>query len=398
MHYDKIEDTVNAFVNLDCRLAGDPDGPLAGLTFAAKDIFDVAGFVTGAGNPDWAQTHSPAMKHSWAIETLTNAGATLNGKTITDELTRGILGNSPHFGTPTNPSATDRVPGGSSSGSAAAVAASLVDFSLGSDTGGSVRVPASFCGLYGIRPTHGSLSLEGVFPQADSFDTMGWFARDADTFARVGRVLFSSAVTTSSPSKVVIAQDAFDLASDGVIEALQPALDTLVSLLDSVTTERLSLTSLEHWRENQVTLQGNEAWNTMGEWISATNPRVGFEVAIRFLQGMSVTRDEVTNAENVRQSATDRVNSLLANNAVICLPTSPVPAPLRNRSVIEAQDVRTTIVRLTCIAGLTGCPQISLPLGEYDGAPVGLSLIGSRGSDMMLIDFAQQIASLMGKN
>ena len=136
----------------------------------------------------------------------------------------------------------------------------------------------------------------------------------------------------------------------------------------------------------------------MGEGSSATNPRVGFEVAIRFLEGMSVTRDEVTNSENVRQSATDRVNSLLANNAVICLPTSPVPAPLRNRSVIEAQDVRTTIVRLTCVAGLTGCPQISLPLGEYDGAPVGLSLIGSRGSDMMLIDFAQQIASLMGKN
>ena len=398
MDFTNIEDTVNAFVNLDCRLAGIPDGPLAGLTFAAKDIFDVAGFVTGAGNPDWAHTHSPATKNSWAIETLTNAGATLNGKTITDELTRGILGNSPHFGTPTNSAATDRVPGGSSSGSAAAVAASLVDFSLGSDTGGSVRVPASFCGLYGIRPTHGSLPLAGVFPQADSFDTMGWFARDADTFARVGRVLFNSDVTTSSPSKMVIAQDAFDLASDGVVGALQPALDTLGSLLNSVTTERLSLTSLEHWRENQVTLQGYEAWNTMGEWISTTNPRVGFEVAIRFLQGMSVTRDEVTNAENVRQSATDRVNSLLANNAVICLPTSPGPAPLRNRSVIEAQDVRTTIVRLTCVAGLTGCPQISLPLGEYDGAPVGLSLIGSRGSDMMLIDFAQQISSLMGKN
>ena len=208
-----MSDPLNAFcADSDAYLAGAADGPLAGLTFAAKDIFDVAGHVTGCGNPHWKATHEPAESTAWVVQTLVDAGATMTGKTITDELTRGIFGENAHYGTPRNPRAAGRVPGGSSSGSASAVAGRLVDFALGSDTGGSVRVPASFCGLYGLRPTHGRIPLDGMLLQAPSYDTIGWFARDAETFARVGEVMLPAGAAVERPSRLIIAEDAFELA------------------------------------------------------------------------------------------------------------------------------------------------------------------------------------------
>src|SRR2546428_4307461 len=171
------------------RIAGAPRGPLTGRTSAAKDRFDAAGHPTGGGNPDWARQNPVPTRHAWAVQRLLDAGAALIGKTITDEVSLGILGENPFEGTALNPKAPDRVPGGSSSGSASAVAQGLCDTALGTDTGGSVRVPASFCGLYGIRPTHGRLDLGGMMPQAPSSDTTGWFARDAATFARVSDVM-----------------------------------------------------------------------------------------------------------------------------------------------------------------------------------------------------------------
>src|SRR3989442_1106294 len=189
------------------RIAGAPRGPLTGLTFAAKDLFDVAGHPTGGGNPDWARQHPVPTRHAWAVQRLLDAGATLIGKTVTDEVSLGILGENPFDGTPLNPKAPDRVPGGSSSGSASAVAQGLCDVALGTDTGGSVRVPASFCGLYGIRPTHGRLDLTGMMAQAPSSDTTGWFARDAKTFARVSEVLLGEPIPASLPTRLVVAVD-----------------------------------------------------------------------------------------------------------------------------------------------------------------------------------------------
>ena len=209
-----ITDDLNAFANLDVHVPGAPDGPLSGMAFAAKDIFDVAGHVTGGGNPDWQRTHDPAERTAPAVQALLDAGATLVGKTHTDELTRGILGRNPHYGTPVNPAAPGRVPGGSSSGSASAVAGGVVDFALGSDTGGSVRMPSSFCGLYGLRPTHGRISLDGVLPQASSFDTVGWFARDAVTFERAGRVLLQSTATGTTPKRLIVAEDLFEVVDE----------------------------------------------------------------------------------------------------------------------------------------------------------------------------------------
>src|ERR1700687_6501232 len=204
------------------RIAGAPGGPLAGLPFAAKVLFAVAGHPTGGGNRDWGRVHPLPTRHAWAVQRLLDAGARLVGKTVTDEVSLCILGENPFDGTPLNPKAPDRVPGGSSSGSPPAVAAGLCDTALGTDTGASVRVPASFCGLYGIRPTHGRLDVTGMLPQAPTSDTTGWFARDAATFARVSSVLLGEPIPATLPTRLIVAVDAFGFADADVAAALKP--------------------------------------------------------------------------------------------------------------------------------------------------------------------------------
>ncbi|MFZ0888721.1 MAG: amidase family protein, partial [Candidatus Binataceae bacterium] len=182
-----VRDTLGAFcAHASLRIEGARGGPLAGLTFAAKDLFDVAGYACCFGNPDWLRTHAPARRSAPAIRMLLAAGATLVGKTLTDELAFSVAGENIHYGTPLNPRAPERTCGGSSCGSASAVAGALVDFALGTDTGGSVRVPAAFCGLYGMRPSHGRVPIEGVIAHVPSADTVGWMAPDAEMLGRVG--------------------------------------------------------------------------------------------------------------------------------------------------------------------------------------------------------------------
>ena len=391
------QDPLNAF----CRetiafLEGAFTGPLAGVSFAAKDIFDVAGHVTGGGNPDWKATHKPAIETAWAVRTLVEAGATMVGKTLTDELTRGIFGENPHYGTPTNPRAPGRVPGGSSCGSAAAVAGELVDFALGSDTGGSVRVPASFCGLYGLRPTHGRISLHGLMLQAPGYDTIGWFARDMDMFARVGEVLLQTSVPTHRPAHLVVAQDAFDLADSSTSEALRPYVDQLAALVGDSKTEILAESGLAEWARNQWVLQSREAWETIRDWMDEVNPRLAFSVAERYAAGKAFTDEEVGQAKAMRVSVNARMDSLLAGDTVVCLPTTVGPAPPLGMAISTRSLLQSRMSHLTCIAGLTGTPQINIPVAEVDSMPVGLSLMGARGTDEQLMGFVREIAANFG--
>ena len=284
-----MTDRINAFVpGIRTHIDGAASGPLSGLTFAAKDLFDVAGVSTGGGNHDWARANPVPTKHAWAVQTLLDAGATLIGKTITDEVSLDILGENAFDGTPLNSAALDRVPGGSSSGSAAAVAAGLCDTALGTDTGGSVRVPASFCGLYGIRPTHGRLNLAGMLPQAPSSDTTGWFARDAATFARVSSVLLGEAPAATLPRTLLIAVDAFGFADADVGIALQPMLDKLKRLIGAVRDEVMAPQGLSVWARAQRTLQPVEAWNTFRTWVERDNPRMAFSVARGLVAGSQI--------------------------------------------------------------------------------------------------------------
>ena len=391
-----INDTLNAFcTDSDAYIPGG-DGHLAGLTFAAKDIFDVAGYVTGCGNPAWKATHRPADATAWVIRRLVAAGATMVGKTITDELTRGIFGENVHYGTPVNPRAPGRVPGGSSSGSAAAVAGGLVDFALGSDTGGSVRVPASFCGLYGLRPTHGRIPLEGMLLQAPSYDTIGWFARDAATFARVGAALLTPESSTSRqprPRRLLVAEDAFELAQPEARAALDAAVECIGALFDSVASLRLSPTSLVEWSEQQQVLQSREAWESVRHWIDRVNPAFSFEVSDRYVLARSVTDAQVAAAQAGREAIVARMNEVFQDgDTVVVLPTTIGPAPPTGQWVSERHTLRLRNSALTSIAGNTGRPQLSLPLVEMDGLPVGLSLLGNRGADEGLLQLAEAIA------
>jgi len=391
-----IEVHLNAFCkDTSAYLEGVAEGPLTGLTFAAKDIFDIAGHVTGCGNPDWKRTHGAADTTAWAVQALVDAGATMVGKTITDELTRGIRGENAHYGTPVNPRAPDRVPGGSSSGSASAVAGGLVDFALGSDTGGSVRVPASFCGLFGIRPTHGRIPLDGMLLQAPSYDTIGWFARDAETFARVGAVLLRSEIEEARPCRLVIGEDAFEAADRPVAEALRAGVDTVAGLVGDSTTTRLSQEGLDVWRHQQGVLQGREAWETAREWIDRVNPRFGFDVAASYEAGKALTDAEVKAARATRYEVMARMESLLEDGAVVCLPTTPTTAPFKDERISRRRSLGAGYSLLNCIAGTTGRPQISLPVAEVDGLPVGLSLIGSRGADEVLLAFVREVEAAL---
>ena len=393
-----LNDTLNAFCNdTDAYLDGAPGGPLSGLTFAAKDIFDVAGHVTGGGNPDWKATHPPAERTAWIVQTLVDAGATMVGKTHTDELTRGILGENAHYGTPINTKAPGRVPGGSSSGSAAAVAGELVDFALGSDTGGSVRIPASFCGLYGLRPTHGRIPLDGILMQAPSYDTIGWFARGAATFARVAEAVFGSSIAPGAPGQVVVAEDLFEEADPAVAAVLRPVAERVAAMASSSETVRLAPDGVDGWAWQQNTLQSIEAWHSVSDWIDAVNPRFSYMVTERYALGTSFTQPQIEAARATRDAVRRRLDAVAGAGSFLCFPTSPVPAPLRDQPLSGKRASQGRIIRLTCMGGATGRPQLSMPLGEVDGLPVGLSLMGNRGDDEALIGFAMEIERGLGE-
>jgi len=383
-----VEDTLGAFVpGALVHQAPRGAGALSGLTFAAKDLFDVAGVVTGCGNPDWAATHEPAEANARAVDTLLDAGATLHGKTITDEISLGLLGINKFHGTPLNPRAPDRVPGGSSSGSAAAVAGGLVDIALGTDSGGSVRIPASFCGLYGLRPTHGRIATAGMMTQAPSFDTVGYFSDSAAIFARAGSVLLGEPVVDALPDEIIVATDCFALADEPVRRALRPVIDRLrrvVRCNECVLADG----ALTDWARHQRLLQQSEFHATFRDWIDRVNPRFSAEVAGAFADDGRIAASDVAAAIAFRASASQRLDQLLDGRHMLCLPTSPILPIARDARLSEMRTAVRRIVDLTCIAGLTGLPQANLPMAMLDGIPVGLSLIGRRGGDAALVGAA----------
>lgn len=393
-----VRDTLGAFVaDSPATFAGRAGCPLSGLGFAVKDIYDVAGSPTGFGSPDWRRTHDIPDVHAGVVQQLLDAGADLLGKTHTDELAFSIIGENAHYGTPINVNAPGRVPGGSSSGSAAAVAGGLVDFAVGSDTGGSVRVPASFCGLYGIRPTHGRIAMTGARPMAESFDVAGWFARTPEVLARVGAVLLGqSAETTPAPARLLVAADAFYLLDTASSRALQPALSLLRRHWGDGEAVTVSEEGLDQWFLAFRALQGAEFHAAHGDWIARVQPQLGPGVRERAAWTATVSREAVAQAQAVRRAVRRRMTELLAGNAVLVLPTVPGIAPLRNTPPERLDDFRARAMNLLCIAGLAGLPQINLPLATLENCPLGISLIAAAGQDYWLLQLAEELAAAPG--
>lgn len=369
------------------RLAPSGSGVLNGLTFAVKDLIDVVGMRTGGGNPDWLRMQSEATASAPVVEALCQAGATMVGKTITDELAFSLEGVNAHYGTPINPCCHDRIPGGSSSGSAVAVAGGLADFAIGTDTGGSVRVPASFVGVFGFRPTHDAISLAGVIPFAPSYDTVGWFARDAATLGAVGGVLLPPA----SPPPIRrfrLVCDAFALADPGVSALLRERCRTLdiadeITLLDNVEQE---------WLECYRVLQGAEIWRQLGNWIESARPRFGNAIAPRFADAATITPAEIARFAPIRAAIAARVNAALDDGVGLLMPTAPCVALRKDAAPSEISEFYRRALVLTAVAGHAGIPQISLPAGRMDGCPVGLSVLASSGHDRALLEAGRRWA------
>jgi len=385
---------LNAFLDLRRMPVAHAElGPLAGVRLAVKDIYDVAGYRTGCGNLKKFQEAHAASATAPAVQMILDAGARFIGKTQTDELAFSLMGQNAHFPFPVNPAAPDRVTGGSSSGSAAAVAGKLADIATGSDTGGSIRAPASFCGLIGLRTTHGRITLEGAMKLAPSFDTFGWFADDIETYETVGKLLLGRDPHLH-PLNRPLSIGWLDAFVAGPAEATEYArMKALVAaVLGQPAPVEYSFASFPdelYWCFRR--LQGYEAWQVHGGWIATGDRDLGPGVEERFGFGRAVDI-KTAQAEAVRRLAfRAELASFLGNHGFLVLPTVPGPAPLVRSTPEQLQAYREKALHLLCLSGLSGFPQITLPLGQVDGAPFGLSLLGPSGSDVALIRLGRRI-------
>jgi len=382
--------------DLKAPIKGAAKGPLAGLSAAVKDLYAIAGEKAGAGNPDWLAQAPVATKHAAAVEKLLAAGASIIGKTITDEFFYSVTGMNAHYGTPPNLRAPGRIPGGSSSGSAAATAAGCCDFALGSDTGGSVRVPASFCGLYGIRTTHGRIDTSGAMDMSPSFDTIGWFAQGAGVFRAVGHVLLDDKAVAAPIAQMLVPGDAFAQADEPVAALLRDALGAMSGALPRAEAMTIAPDGFEAWRDAVRIVQAYEVWQVNGRFITEKKPKFGPGVAERMQIASKITKAEADACRNVQAAAREHIRGKIKPGTVMALPTAPCIAPRIDTPQDELESFRVRVMRLTCIAGLAGLPQVSVPVGTVAGCPVGLSFVGWAGGDEALLDLAVAVAKYCG--
>ena len=359
---------------------------LQGLSFVAKDNFDIEGMVTGCGNPEWADDAEPAMAHAAIVRTLLDNGAALVGKTHMDELAYSLMGVNARYGTPENPAAPSRVPGGSSSGSASAVAARLADIGLGTDTGGSVRLPAAFCGLFGWRPTHGLMPTEGLVPLAPSYDVPGFMTRDIDTLAILAQI-FAGDQTDGSEIRLVYPSDVWRLCDEETAATLKAALPKG----DRDDSPLLSGRPLSALLQTFRIHQGYEAWQQFGAWIERREPKFGPGIRERFAVASRISESEFADARADRERFRAHLTEVLTPGTVMVYPTAPGPAPLLAAEETELDAFRNRALTLLSIAGHGGLPQISLPLAASRGSPLGLSLVAAPGSDRLLIEAARRV-------
>ncbi len=381
----------------DPLVVGAKSGPLEGLQVAVKDLFAVRGFPIGAGVPEWLREQSPAAQTAPAVQALLDAGADIRGIAQTDEFAYSIAGNNDHYGAPPNPAAPHAVTGGSSSGPASAVALGEADIGLGTDTAGSVRVPASYVGLFGIRTTYGAVSREGLEALSPDFDTVGWLTRDAATAAAVGDVLLPPGIplaalrTVTVPALNALAEPAVEAAIDHAVRALCAA-GTLPP------RERVDIPAgqLEAWFLASRAWQAWQAWQVRGAWVTSHPGALGPAVAGRFAIASRVSAEEARAAHATLTEAAATIRELL-DGAVLALPSTASPATARDATPGRVDAVRGQTLRLTAPAIIAGVPALSLPVAtvrdeRHDATmPVGLCLVAGRDTDRGLLALANDL-------
>ncbi|RZC64513.1 hypothetical protein C5167_008207 [Papaver somniferum] len=386
--------------------------PLSGLTFAVNDNFDIKEYVSGFGNPDWEKTHDPATKSALVVTWMLKNGATFVGKTVMDELAFGITGENLHYGTPTNPLTPSHIPGGSSSGSAVAVAAKLVDFAIGTDTLGCVRTPASFCGILGFRPSHGAVSSIGVLPNAQSLDTIGWFARDPSILHRAGQILLRlSPGGLKKAKRLIFAEDCFQLSKVPKHKSVQVVKKSTENLSGYLPPKNVNIgqyiasnvsslkgfyepsANLQHGTSTlkalsnvMVLLQRYEFKTNHEEWIETAKPKLGPEISVRVLEAAKATHENIKTFYKVKTELRSALQSLLQDDGILVIPTISDLSLKLNAKKKLCTEFQDRAFALLSIAGMSGCCQVTIPLGMHDGCPVSVSLIASHGADKFLLD------------
>jgi amidase len=373
-------------------------GRLAGASVVVKDVIDVAGLVTGAGNPDWAAAQEPAAADAAAVAALAEAGAGLVGKGRCAELAFSLSGDNAHYGMPRNPAAPDRDPGGSTSGPAAAVAGGLCDLGLGTDTLGSVRVPASYCGVHGYRPTHGAIATAGVLPLAQRFDTVGLLARDPALLRAGAEILLGDAApgATAPPRRLLLVDRLLAAAEPEVADGTRAAAERIAAGLGAELERAAELPGgapeLEAAMAAFNVLQGIEVWRNFGAWVRAARPALGADVEARIERAAGFGSDDATAAEPVAAAVAASVGRLAADEALV-FPATGTAAPARDADPTAREAARVGAGQLTCVATLAGAPAVALPLGSASGAPFGVSLVGPPGADRTLLAAAERLAT-----
>ncbi|KAL0412682.1 UNVERIFIED_CONTAM: Outer envelope protein 64, mitochondrial [Sesamum radiatum] len=386
--------------------------PLSGLTFAINDNIDVKGYVSGHGCKDWKRTHEAAEKTAIVVTTMLRNGATCVGKTVMGEIGFGILGENSSYGTPTNPKKPSHVPGGSSSGSAVAVAAQHVDFAIGTDTIGCIRVPASFCGILGFRPSHGIVSMVGVSPNSQSLDAVGCLAFDPYVLHRVGHSLLQLNPLEHKRTRcMIIADDLFQLSKvpmqktvhvvSKVTEKLlgyQPPkhvdfgqfiasnVPSLKKFCEESTSEQNGISNLKALSSVMLLLQRHEFKTNHEEWIRCVKPKLGPDISNRVWTAINTTQENVKSLYKVRMEMPAAVQSLLKDDGILVIPTVADPPPKLNSKTSLPAQFYDRIYALSSIANMSGGCQVAIPFGKHDDCPFSVSFIASHGNDKLLLD------------
>ena len=375
-------------------VAGAASGPLRGESVAVKDLFEVAGFAVGAGNPAYLAESRPAATTAPAAASLLAAGADVLGIAQTDEFAYSIAGRNYHYGAPVNVASPGSIPGGSSSGPASAVASGQASIGLGTDTAGSIRVPASYQGLWGLRATHGAIDTSGLLPLAPSFDAVGWLIRTPGVLLRAAAASLDDSRQVHIPAEVAIAPATQAEISPGVRDAFSTSVERLVEARRFPPPDRVQLPDLTEAAALFRTMQAAEAWQVHGDWVLRHPGCLGPEIAARFAYAASVTTDQhrgaIAGLERIRAS----LDAALAGRALL-LPSTATTAPRLDADAELIDNVRTRTLRLTCLAGIGGYPALSVPALRVDGIPAGLCLLGPRFSDLALIKSGQRIADAL---
>jgi amidase len=366
-------------------IPGAASGPLAGLAFAIKDNMAVKDHVSGCGSPDWGASRAPEAATAPLVRTCLDLGARLIGRTVMDELACSLTGENVHFGTPPNSAAPDRIPGGSSSGSASVVASGGADFALGTDTGGSVRFPAGCCGLMGLRFTQGLLSVEGIVPLAKTMDAPGVFAARPEIFDRVSAAILASRLDQPpKPERLVVLDDAFDLAFPSAGFRQRREAELLGRQYNTVEHARLG----DLWgRLPQLyfAIQSFESWRDLGQVIERGNLRFGPGVAERFIRAKKATWADYQAALKSRDELRAELDARFGSDHVLCMPTMPDAAPRRGQDEGSLAPYLTRSLKLLALASVTGRPQVTWPIPSEGQPPLGLSLMGCAGTDRHLV-------------